>query len=152
MRQPRLPRRLRAALELVPADVRRVADIGAGHGALSVHLAWTSRSVIATEAQRGPFDELRRNLSGWDAAALVDARHGSDLAPLQTGEVDAVVVAGMGARTVMRICATAAEKNAGRSSANDGDESHRGRRVDCGSAKRRHAAERSCGIRCSIRP
>ena len=110
MTQPRLPPRLRAALELLPADARRVADVGAGHGALSVHLAWTLRSVIATESRRGPFDELCRNLSGWDAAALVDVRQGSDLTPLQTGEVDAVVVAGMGARTVMRICATAAEK------------------------------------------
>ena len=111
MKQPRLPRRLRAALELLPADVRRVADVGAGHGALSVHLARTSRRVIATESGRGPFAELCRNLAEWDAATLVDARQGSDLTPLQPGEVDGVVVAGVGGRTLTRICATAAEKH-----------------------------------------
>ena len=109
MTPPRLTRRLRAALELVPEEATAVADVGAGHGALSAHLAAT-RSVIATEAQPGPYAELCRNLRAWSATDRVDAREGSGLAPLSEGEVDAVVVAGVSARTAQCICDAAAEK------------------------------------------
>lgn len=109
MRAPRLTRRLRAALELVPDEAAAVADVGAGHGALSAHLAAT-RSVVATEAQAGPFTELCRNLRAWAATDRVDAREGSGLAPLRAGEVDAVVVAGVSARTALCICEAADEK------------------------------------------
>ncbi|HZU77600.1 MAG TPA: SAM-dependent methyltransferase, partial [Dehalococcoidia bacterium] len=44
---PRLPARLRAVRELLPAGARRVADVGAGHGALSAHVAARGCRVIA---------------------------------------------------------------------------------------------------------
>jgi len=103
MNPPRLPQRLRAVLELVPHDAARIADVGAGHGALAVHLALRGVSVIATESQPGPLAELRRNLRSWQAADVVTARGGDGLEAIDDGEVDTVVVAGMGARTVLRI-------------------------------------------------
>ena len=111
MSGPRLGGRLRAVLALVPAEAHRVADVGAGHGALSAHLAAAGvPTVIATESQDGPLAELCRNLDAWEARERVDVRRGSGLAPLRTDEVDAVVVSGVSARTALAMCADAGRK------------------------------------------
>ncbi|HEX6538192.1 MAG TPA: tRNA (adenine(22)-N(1))-methyltransferase TrmK [Candidatus Dormibacteraeota bacterium] len=104
----RLPPRLEALLRLVPADANGVADVGAGHGALSAAQAQRGWRVIATEARPGPFDELRRNLARWNVSTLVDARQGSGLEPIAAGEVDTAIVAGMGGHTVLGIADGAA--------------------------------------------
>ena len=106
MTTPGLPRRLRGLLEVLPA-ADTVADVAAGHGRLAVHLAARSRRVIATEATDGPYAELCRNLARWDATDRVEARRGSGLEPLAAGEVEGVVVAGLGARQLTRIAAQA---------------------------------------------
>ena len=97
-----LPRRLRGLLALLP-DADSVADVAAGHGRLAVHLAGRFPRVIATEATDGPYRELCRNLETWDAADRVEARRGSGLEPLAAGEVEGVVVAGLGARRLAQI-------------------------------------------------
>ena len=98
---PRLSPRLAALLELVPRHAHGVADVGAGHGALSACLARLGHRVIASEASLGPFAELCANLERWHAA--VEARQGAGLEPFSIGEVDTAVVAGMGARTMLAI-------------------------------------------------
>ena len=110
MKPPRLPPRLRTVLELLPAEAARVADVGAGHGALSAHLSRAGRVVIATESQDGPFAEMCRNLDGWEAHTSVEARRGAGLQPLLPGEVDAVIIAGVSAHTALSICQEAREK------------------------------------------
>src|SRR5207302_9776571 len=103
MTAPRLPRRLRELLDLLPA-ASAVADVGAGHGALAVHLARAGvATVIATEAGRGPYEELCRNLVAWGADGCVEARFGTNLDPVVAGEVEGVVAAGMGARNLLSI-------------------------------------------------
>jgi tRNA A22 N-methylase len=110
MTTPRLNRRLRELLAQLP-PARAVADVGAGHGALAVHLAQRgAATVIATEPGRGPYQELCRNLAAWAAGGAVEARFGADLEPIARGEVEGVVAAGMGARSLLRICAGAAER------------------------------------------
>jgi tRNA (adenine22-N1)-methyltransferase len=106
MTTPGLPRRLRGLLEVLPA-ADAVADVAAGHGRLAVHLAARSRRVIATEATDGPYMELCRNLARWEATDRVEARRGNGLEPLAAGEVEGVVVAGLGARQLTRIAAQA---------------------------------------------
>jgi tRNA (adenine22-N1)-methyltransferase len=106
MTTPGLPRRLRGLLEVLPA-ADAVADVAAGHGRLAVHLAARSRRVIATEATDGPYTELCRNLARWEATDRVEARRGNGLEPLAAGEVEGVVVAGLGARQLTRIAAQA---------------------------------------------
>lgn len=107
-RLPRLPLRLRAVLDLLPPSTA-VADIGAGHGALAAHLvARGVPRVIATEAGPGPFAELSGNLARFGVA--VEARLGEGMEPLAAGEVEGAVVAGMGARTLLRIAAGATER------------------------------------------
>ncbi len=99
-----LPARLRGVGALVPAGSAAVADIGAGHGALSAALALRgSARVIATELSAGPLRELRSNLSAWQLGERVEVRCGPGLTPLAAGEVEVVVIAGVGANTMLRI-------------------------------------------------
>ena len=109
---PRLPARLQAVAALVPAHAHSVADVGAGHGALSAHLVHMGvQRVIATEAAPGPLAELRRNLAAWGVTDHVEVRCGRNLDPLQGGEVEGVVVAGVSARTVIGTCEQATAKS-----------------------------------------
>jgi tRNA (adenine22-N1)-methyltransferase len=92
-----LPPRLRAVAAAVPAAARAVADVGAGDGQLSRHLAARGLCVIATEARAGPFRRLRT------AARDLDCRLGSGLEPLRPGEVEGVVLAGLGGHRIAAV-------------------------------------------------
>jgi tRNA (adenine22-N1)-methyltransferase len=81
----------------VPASARSVADVGAGDGLLARHLAARGLRVIATEARPGPFERLRA------AVPHLDCRLGPGLEPLRPGEVEGVVLAGMGGHRIASI-------------------------------------------------
>ena len=90
---------------MVPHGVGSVADIGSGHGALAAALARRGLHVVATERTAGGFAALRADL---ERLALgghhpVTLRLGDGLAALRLGEVEVVVIAGMGGRSVLRI-------------------------------------------------
>lgn len=57
--------------------------------------------MIATEASPGPYEEVRRLLE----PAGVELRLGNGLTPLQPGEVQVAVLAGMGGKTIARLLA-----------------------------------------------
>jgi tRNA (adenine22-N1)-methyltransferase len=97
---PRLSARLRAVLDLIPAR-GSVADVGSGHGRLAAALAWTGRRVIATERTPSTVGGLRRDLSR--LGTVLPVRMGEGLQAMQPGEVDTVVIAGLGGRSVLRI-------------------------------------------------
>ncbi|MGI8608789.1 MAG: tRNA (adenine(22)-N(1))-methyltransferase TrmK [Candidatus Dormibacteria bacterium] len=109
-RTPRaaLPARLQATLELVPHGITSVADIGSGHGALAAALAGRGVHVVATERTSGSFASLRHDLCHLGYAGQIDLRLGDGLAALRPGEVEVVVIAGLGGRSVMRILGRAA--------------------------------------------
>ena len=103
-----VPVRLRGLAAMIPGDVQAIADVGAGHGALAAHLALRGVDrVIATEVGEGPLRELRCNLAAWGVSDRVEVRRGDGLEPLGAGEVEVVVIAGLGAATALRIAAGA---------------------------------------------
>lgn len=91
--------------EIKPGET--VADIGTDHGLLPIFLYESSRSpaVILCDINRGPLDKAKNNIAMYlgegalrDDGELrgLELRLGDGLKPLASGEVDTVVIAGMG--------------------------------------------------------
>jgi tRNA (adenine22-N1)-methyltransferase len=78
--------------EAVPTEASSAADIGAGDGQIALALAMRGVRVIATELRQGPFGRLPSSL---------ERRRGDGLSVLGAGEVEGVIVAGMGGRTIV---------------------------------------------------
>jgi len=81
----------------VPTGARSVADVGAGDGQLARHLAARGLRVVATERRPRSFARLRAALPD------LDCRLGEGLEVLRPGEVEGVVLAGMGGHSIVRI-------------------------------------------------
>ena len=69
-----------------------MADVGCGDGQLAAHLVARGHRVVATESRPGPAARARERLG--------DCRLGDGLETLAPGEVDVIVVAGMGGGTI----------------------------------------------------
>ena len=99
---PHLDARLAAAAAYVrPGST--VADIGCDHGKLSAWLAGSRRCplVFACDLREGPLQKARETCATW--ADRVVFRLGSGLKVLAPGEAQDIVIAGMGAETIMEI-------------------------------------------------
>lgn len=84
-----------------------VADIGTDHGRLPLRavLDRDARRVIAVDLRADPLAAARRTLATAppEVAARIELRQGDGLAPLAVDEVDAIVIAGMGAASIVAI-------------------------------------------------
>ncbi|MCL6446913.1 MAG: class I SAM-dependent methyltransferase [Armatimonadetes bacterium] len=105
-----LSRRLLAVAEFVPPG-RVVADIGTDHACLPVYLVQTGRSprVIATELNEKPWERALSWVTANRLESKIEVRRGAGLEPLAPGEVQAVVVAGLGGKTIKQLLAAAPE-------------------------------------------
>lgn len=105
-RPPRLPPRLRAVAEVVPAG-SVVADVGTDHALLPAYLVASGRCprAIAVDARPGPLAAARRTLARYGVADRVDVRQGDGLQALVPGEADVLVIAGLGGETIAQILA-----------------------------------------------
>ncbi|CDN41617.1 MULTISPECIES: class I SAM-dependent methyltransferase [unclassified Paenibacillus] len=83
----------------------RIADIGSDHALLPVYLVQSgiSPSGIAGELNEGPLEAARRGIAAAGLTSLIQARRGNGLEVLQTGEADAVTIAGMGGGLIRTI-------------------------------------------------
>lgn len=99
-----LSSRLAAIAGLIPRGAR-VADIGTDHAMLPVNLVVTGRSprVIATEMNEKPYLAACRQAMSVEAGGRVEVRRGDGLEAIRPGEVDVIVMAGMGANTILGI-------------------------------------------------
>lgn len=99
---PHLDARLSAAAKFVrPGSI--AADIGCDHGKLSAWLAGSGRCplVFACDLRPAPLSKARRACAPY--GDKVQFRLGSGLEVLRPGEVTDIVIAGMGAQTIMEI-------------------------------------------------
>ena len=99
---PRLDARLAAAFAYVRQG-SRAADIGCDHGKLSAALAGSGRCplVLACDLRPDPLQKARVTCAPYGDA--VQFRLGSGLAVVEPGEVDDIIIAGMGAETIIEI-------------------------------------------------
>jgi len=100
-----LPPRLRAVAELIPAGAR-VVDVGTDHARLPVYLMQRGlvSSVLATDLHAGPLRRARRLLVRCGLDGVVPLRQADGLSGLPLDQFDVVVMAGLGADTILELC------------------------------------------------
>lgn len=103
----RVDLRLSTLASLVQGDV--IADIGCDHGKLAYYLVGTERAkrVIATDISAPSLRKARELADENGARELIDTRLGDGLEPIESGEADTVVIAGLGGDVISNIIARA---------------------------------------------
>ncbi|MBO2531418.1 MAG: tRNA (adenine(22)-N(1))-methyltransferase TrmK [Thermoactinomycetaceae bacterium] len=106
--------RLQAVARWVPAGTT-VADIGADHAHLLIHLVLRKRieKGIAGELNKGPFENARSQVRRWGLSDRIEVRRGDGLSVLKEGEADVIVIAGMGGPLIAKILDQGREKLSG---------------------------------------
>lgn len=84
-------------------DIKTMADIGTDHGFLPVYMVESGRCefAVAADISEPSLAKARALIS--ETGVNVDARAGDGLAVIQPGEVEAVVIAGMGGTLMTEI-------------------------------------------------
>lgn len=97
-------KRLQAIAALIP-DNQRVADIGGDHAFLLINLAKEGRLAygIVGEVNKGPYENAKRNVKKMGVQHLIDVRLGDGLSVFRQGEVDFLVMSGMGGSLITNI-------------------------------------------------
>lgn len=100
----RLDGRLRTVCALVRPGVA-VADIGTDHGYVPIWLVQTGCTprAIACDIHRAPLEKARRAVAAAGLCRQIDCRLGPGLSPVAPGEVEEVVIAGMGGELIADI-------------------------------------------------
>lgn len=108
-----LSRRLKVMADRVPPG-DRVADIGTDHGQLPVYLFERERSpfVVMTDISQPSLDKAKETAGAYQFGEGVSFRLGNGLEVLDPGEVDTVVIAGMGGKLIRDILSADPEKTA----------------------------------------
>ncbi len=93
----KLTPRLKTIADLVPKG-HRVADVGTDHAYIPVYLIEhdISERIIATDINKGPLNNADRTIQENSMTNMIETRLGGGLSPYEPGEVDTVIVAGMG--------------------------------------------------------
>ena len=87
------------------------ADIGCDHAFVSIYLVTKGISdrVIASDVKTGPCSIARDNIKRWNVQDKVELRLGDGLSTISPGEVDTIIIAGMGGMLITDILASGVE-------------------------------------------
>lgn len=96
--------RLQAVADMV-TEGKRVADIGCDHGYVSIYLCKEKRcpKVIAMDVKKGPLERARVNIDRYGLADYIEIRLSDGTSALEKGEVDTLLLSGMGGRLTIKI-------------------------------------------------
>ncbi len=99
-----LSARLQAIADLVPRGAR-IVDVGTDHALLPIFLVQShvAISAIATDIAALPAHSAATNVRGHGLADVIDVRVGPGLRTVLPGEIDTVIVAGMGGSTIREV-------------------------------------------------
>lgn len=97
MREKQLSRRLQAVVSMVTPGLR-VADVGCDHAYVSIYLIehGIASECLAMDVNEGPLQRAQKNIQTHRLTDRIQTRLGSGLEQAKPGEVDAVLMAGMG--------------------------------------------------------
>lgn len=99
-----LSKRMQSVADMIqPCDA--VGDIGCDHAFISIYLVEQHRTerVIASDVRRGPITIAKRNIEAMNLSDQIEIRMGDGLDTIVPGEVNAVVLAGMGGMLMIDI-------------------------------------------------
>lgn len=105
----KLSKRLETIAQMVPSkeDGRavRVADIGTDHGFVPIWLLLHDRAetAIAMDVRKGPLLRAHEHIQQYGLSDRIEVRLSDGLEKLNPGEVQTVVIAGMGGELMLRI-------------------------------------------------
>lgn len=99
-----LSKRLQAVADLVTPG-NRVADVGCDHAYTSIYLVENQISpyVIAMDINQGPIERAKENIKKYGYENKIKTRKSDGLEKLHVGEVDTVLIAGMGGGLTVQI-------------------------------------------------
>ncbi|HET7628438.1 MAG TPA: tRNA (adenine(22)-N(1))-methyltransferase TrmK [Bacillales bacterium] len=111
MNEIKLSKRLQAVADAVPEGAS-LADIGSDHAYLPcfLSLAGKIRAAIAGEVAVGPYSSAKSQVDRLHLGDVVSVRLGDGLEVIRQGEVDVVVIAGMGGPLIADILQRGKEK------------------------------------------
>lgn len=99
-----LSKRLKAVADLVSAG-SVVCDAGCDHGYVPIYLVRSGicRRAIASDVKEGPLSCARENIGAFGLEEYIETRLSDGVSALEAGEADALILAGMGGRLVIKI-------------------------------------------------
>lgn len=99
-----LSERLKMNVSLVPEGAR-IADIGCDHGYASIWLIQEgiAEKVIASDVNRGPIERAMQHICLAGLERRIECRQGNGTEKLIPGEVDTLMIAGMGGPLMIHI-------------------------------------------------
>lgn len=100
------PRLQKIADQVTQGD--RVADIGTDHGYIPIYLLKNNVSpfVIAGDINENPLESAENNIKKYNISHKAETRLGSGLSILKPGEVETVIIAGMGGLLIRDLLAS----------------------------------------------
>ncbi len=106
-----LSERLKMVASFVP-EGSRVADIGSDHAYLPCYLMNHNRisGAVAGEVNEGPYQSAINQVNRSGFANEISVRKGNGLEVISSGEVDVIIIAGMGGQLIRDILVEGGEK------------------------------------------
>lgn len=100
-----LSKRMEAVVNMVLPQSFVVADVGCDHAYVSIALRerGLAKKVIAMDVRQGPLQIAAENVKGANREKEIELRLSDGLEKLVPGEVDTIIIAGMGGLLVKRI-------------------------------------------------
>jgi tRNA (adenine22-N1)-methyltransferase len=100
----KLSPRLQLIANKVPVGAR-VADIGTDHAYIPIYLIskGIAEYVIASDIRKGPVEKAAANIKKYGLMHKIDVRLGNGLEKVESGEVDTIIIAGMGGVLITEI-------------------------------------------------
>lgn len=100
----KLSKRLQAVADMITPG-NSLADIGTDHGYIPIYMAYSGKTslAIAMDVNQGPLTRAIQNIERYKVQSLVQTRLSDGLQGLVPGEVETIVIAGMGGLLTIRI-------------------------------------------------
>ncbi|WP_455715613.1 tRNA (adenine(22)-N(1))-methyltransferase [Anaerosporobacter sp.] len=105
-----ISKRLGAAVALVTKN-NRVADIGCDHAYTSIYLVENriAPKIIACDINKGPLERAKENIARFGYSSIIETRLSDGAKNIEPGEVDTLLVSGMGGGLVVKILSDSKE-------------------------------------------